>query len=87
MIAIARNLLNALLGKCGNKRHYWGTPSGCFLDRRSASEGWGNQFGVRYGIFSMPTMWLVDKRGNLRETNSHGDLESLVTATLNETTL
>jgi hypothetical protein len=42
---------------------------------------------VRYGIFSMPTMWLVDKRGNLRETNSHGDLESLVTATLNETTL
>ena len=47
-------------------------------------KGWGNQFGVRYGIFSIPTMWLVDKRGNLRQTNARGDLESLVTALLKE---
>jgi thiol-disulfide isomerase/thioredoxin len=33
-------------------------------------KGWENQFAVRYGIFSIPTMWLVDKRGNLRDTNA-----------------
>ena len=33
-------------------------------------KGWENQFAVRYGVFSLPTMWLVDKRGNLRDTNA-----------------
>lgn len=48
-------------------------------------EGWGNEFAVRYGIFSIPTMWLVDKRGNLRDTNTHSvDLERRVTALLGE---
>jgi hypothetical protein len=32
-------------------------------------KGWENQFAARYGIFSLPTTWLVDKRGNLRETH------------------
>jgi thiol-disulfide isomerase/thioredoxin len=49
-------------------------------------KGWENQFAVRYGIFSIPTMWLVDKRGNLRQTNVRGALESLVTAMISEST-
>lgn len=49
-------------------------------------KGWENQFAVRYGIFSIPTIWLVDKRGNLRETNARFDLEQRVTAMVNEQT-
>jgi thiol-disulfide isomerase/thioredoxin len=47
-------------------------------------KGWENQFAVRYGIFGIPTMWLVDKRGNLRDTNARFDLERRVTAMLGE---
>src|SRR5256885_14035481 len=28
---------------------------------------WKNKIGVKYGIEGIPTMWLVDKKGNLRE--------------------
>jgi thiol-disulfide isomerase/thioredoxin len=49
-------------------------------------KGWENQFAVQYGIFSIPTMWLVDKRGNLRDTNTRFDLERRVTAMLREQT-
>ena len=34
-------------------------------------KGWENKFAVRYGIFAIPTMWLVDKGGNLR-THTRG---------------
>jgi len=47
-------------------------------------KGWENQFAVRYGIFSIPTTWLVDKRGNLRDTNVRFDLERQVTSMLGE---
>lgn len=47
-------------------------------------KGWENQFAARYGIFSIPTMWLVDKRGNLGDTNARFDLERRVTAMLKE---
>jgi thiol-disulfide isomerase/thioredoxin len=47
-------------------------------------KGWENQFAVRYGIFSIPTMWLVDKRGNLRDTNARFELERRVTGLLGE---
>ena len=47
-------------------------------------KGWENQFAVRYGIFSIPTMWLVDKRGNLRDTNVRLDLERRVISLLAE---
>jgi thiol-disulfide isomerase/thioredoxin len=47
-------------------------------------KGWENQFAVRYGIFSIPTKWLVDKRGNLRDTNAGHDLERRVTSLLDE---
>ena len=49
-------------------------------------KGWENLFAVRYGIFGIPTMWLVDKRGNLRDTNARFDLERRVTALLGEET-
>lgn len=49
-------------------------------------KGWENQFAVRYGIFAIPTMWLVDKRGNLRDTNARFDLERRVTVLLKEQT-
>ncbi len=47
-------------------------------------KGWENQFAVRYGIFSIPTLWLVDKLGNLRDTNARFDLERRVTALLGD---
>jgi thiol-disulfide isomerase/thioredoxin len=49
-------------------------------------KGWENLFAVRYGIFGIPTMWLVDKGGNLRDTNARGDLERRVTSLLGEQT-
>ncbi|MDI9382748.1 MAG: TlpA disulfide reductase family protein [Verrucomicrobiota bacterium] len=49
-------------------------------------KGWESQFAVRYGIFSIPTSWLVDKRGHLRDTDARFDLERRVTAMLNEKT-
>jgi thiol-disulfide isomerase/thioredoxin len=47
-------------------------------------KGWQNKFAVQYGIFSIPTMWLVDKHGNLRDANARFDLERQVTAILGE---
>ena len=41
-------------------------------------EGWQNKFGQRYGINGIPTMWLVDKQGNLREMNARDGLEAKV---------
>ena len=38
-------------------------------------KGWENQFGLQYGIFVIPTMWLVDRRGNLRFTGTRFNLE------------
>lgn len=47
-------------------------------------KGWENKFAVRYGIFSIPTMWLVDKAGNLRNTEGRFELESQVAALVDE---
>jgi thiol-disulfide isomerase/thioredoxin len=47
-------------------------------------KGWENRFAVQYGIFSIPTMWLVDKRGKLWDTNAGADLARRVEALLNE---
>lgn len=41
-------------------------------------KGWENKFAVQYGIFSIPTLWLVDKRGNLRESNARGNLKGRI---------
>src|SRR5439155_18640820 len=47
-------------------------------------KGWENKFALHYGIFSIPTMWLVDKRGNLRETDVRFDLEEPIKSLLDE---
>jgi thiol-disulfide isomerase/thioredoxin len=45
-------------------------------------KGRQNQFAVRYGIFSIPALWLVDKSGNLRDTDARSNLERQVSALL-----
>ncbi len=47
-------------------------------------KGWENKYGQQFGINSIPTMWLVDKKGNLRDTNARGALEEKVTSLLAE---
>jgi len=47
-------------------------------------KGWQNQFGQEYAINGIPTMWLVDKKGVLRDPNARGDLESKVEKLLAE---
>ena len=41
-------------------------------------KGWKNDFGVKYGIQGIPTMWLVDKNGKLADLNGRDDLEGKV---------
>ena len=45
---------------------------------------WKNKIGVKYGIEGIPTMWLVDKKGILRELNARFDIERLVKQLLEE---
>ncbi len=48
-------------------------------------KAWENQFALRYGIFGIPTMWLIDKKGNLRAADvAHFILERSVTSLLAE---
>jgi thiol-disulfide isomerase/thioredoxin len=41
-------------------------------------KGWGNDYGKKYGINSIPRMWLVGKDGNLADLNARGSLEDKV---------
>ncbi len=45
---------------------------------------WDNKIGKKYGIESIPTMWLVDKKGNLREMEARENLVSRVEKLLGE---
>lgn len=45
---------------------------------------WGNKFGLQFAIDSIPTMWLVDKKGVLREANARDDLQGKVEKLLAE---
>jgi thiol-disulfide isomerase/thioredoxin len=47
-------------------------------------KAWANKFGVQFGIRDIPTMWLVDKVGNLREVHAADNLEAKVEKLLNE---
>jgi thiol-disulfide isomerase/thioredoxin len=47
-------------------------------------KGWQNQFGREFGINSIPAMWLVDKKGVLRDLNGREDLEAKVEKMLAE---
>jgi thiol-disulfide isomerase/thioredoxin len=45
---------------------------------------WKNKYGIHFGIARIPTMWLVDKNGDLRETNAGVDLKVKVQKLLSE---
>ena len=45
---------------------------------------WENKIGQKYGINSIPAMWLVDKKGNLRDMSGRSDLEGKVEKLLAE---
>ncbi|HTV41479.1 MAG TPA: hypothetical protein VMF08_12930, partial [Candidatus Sulfotelmatobacter sp.] len=45
---------------------------------------WKNKFGVEYAIDGIPTMWLVDKKGILRDSNARNDLQDKVEKLLTE---
>jgi len=47
-------------------------------------KGWQNRFGREFGINSIPAMWLVDKKGLLRDLNARGDLADKVEKLLRE---
>lgn len=45
---------------------------------------WQNEIATKYGIQSIPAMWLIDKKGNLRDINARGDLKAKVEKLLAE---
>jgi thiol-disulfide isomerase/thioredoxin len=47
-------------------------------------EVWKNKYGLKYAIDSIPTMWLVDKNGNLFSSNARQDLQGKVEKLLAE---
>jgi len=47
-------------------------------------EGWKNKFGSEFGIRGIPAMWLVDKKGNLRDLEARTDLAVKVEKLLTE---
>ena len=47
-------------------------------------KGWENQFGKKFGINSIPRMWLVNKKGLVVDTNGREDLEAKVEKLLAE---
>ena len=67
---------DALLKFIGDKKMTW--PQ--YFDGKR----WENKIGREYGINSIPAMWLVDKKGNLRDMNGRADLESKVEKLLAE---
>lgn len=47
-------------------------------------KGWKNQFGQKYGINSIPAMWLVNKKGNLVDMEARDGLAAKVEKLLAE---
>ncbi|MEI6536588.1 MAG: TlpA disulfide reductase family protein, partial [Verrucomicrobiaceae bacterium] len=47
-------------------------------------KGWGNEISTRFGIKSIPAMWLVNKKGLVVSTNARGKLEAEVEKLLAE---
>jgi thiol-disulfide isomerase/thioredoxin len=41
-------------------------------------KGWKNEFGLKFGIRSLPTMWLIDDEGRIVTRNARGDLAGRV---------
>ncbi|WP_395735784.1 TlpA family protein disulfide reductase [Prosthecobacter sp.] len=47
-------------------------------------KGWKNEISSKYGIDSIPAMWLLNKKGMVVSTNARGDLETKVSKLLEE---
>jgi len=47
-------------------------------------KGWQNEIAVKYGIQSIPAMWLLNKKGMVVSTDARGHLEETVTKLLAE---
>jgi thiol-disulfide isomerase/thioredoxin len=47
-------------------------------------KAWSNKYGVQYGIHGIPSMWLVDKKGNLRDMEGREGLADKVAKLLGE---
>lgn len=47
-------------------------------------KGWNNTYANQFGINSIPAMWLVDKKGNLRDLEARKDLEGKIEKLLAE---
>jgi thiol-disulfide isomerase/thioredoxin len=47
-------------------------------------KGWGNKFALEYNVTSIPSVWLVDKKGVLRTMNAREDLEKQIVDMLSE---
>jgi thiol-disulfide isomerase/thioredoxin len=47
-------------------------------------KGWENKYAQQFGVTSIPAMWLVDKRGLLRDVNGREDLREKVEKLLAE---
>jgi thiol-disulfide isomerase/thioredoxin len=45
---------------------------------------WQNKYAEKFGIHSVPSMWLIDKKGNLRDLNGRDDLSGKVKKLLAE---
>ena len=46
--------------------------------------GWGTKFSIEYNISAIPSMFLVDKKGLLRDLSAREDLEEKVKKLLAE---
>lgn len=49
-----------------------------------SGEGWNSPVSQKYGIFGIPTVWLIDKDGKLISHNARGKLDKLVAEALKE---
>jgi alkyl hydroperoxide reductase subunit AhpC len=47
-------------------------------------KGWQNEISTKYGINSIPAMWLLNKKGMVVSTNARGGLEETVAKLLAE---
>jgi hypothetical protein len=47
-------------------------------------KGWNNAISTRFGVQSIPTMYLVDKKGMLRDRDARENLAAKVRALLSE---
>ncbi len=49
-----------------------------------SGKGWNSPVSRKYGIFGIPTVWLIDKEGKLISNNARSNLEKLVAEALKE---